>query len=161
MPDNLDYRILRILQENARTSTAEIARRLGASQQTIHERIRKLEARGIIQGYSVRIDSAALDLRLTAFVFVRTAGNATALELAEYLTGFDEIQEIHHVTGEDCLLVKVRVPDTNALWRLFVDHIERDERVGSTQTTIAMRTEKETSDLPLPVPDGSLVETAQ
>ena len=149
MLDHLDSQILRILQENARTSTAEIGRRLGSAQPTIHERIRKLEARGVIRGYTVQIDPAALDLDLTAFVHVRTAGNASAVELAEHLVSYEEIQEIHHVAGEDCLLVKVRVRDTNALWRLFVDHIERDDRVGATRTTIAMRTEKETPNLPL------------
>lgn len=154
MLDAIDFQILGILQESARSSTAEIGRQLGMSQSAIHERVRKLEARGVIRGYTARIDPDALGVGLVAFAFVRTAGNTPATELAQHLIELEEIQEIHHVAGEDCLLVKVRVRDTNDLWRLFVDRIERDGIVGSTRTTIVMKTEKETSSFPLRLPES-------
>lgn len=148
MFDTVDQKILLFLQEDARISNAEIARRLGMAASGIFERIRKLEERGVLQGYTALMDPAAVDLGLLAFVFVRTedpvGGDATARALAKR----PEIQEVHHVAGEDCYLVKVRVKDTQGLSTLMKE-IGAVKGVRSTRTTVVLESTKETSRLPL------------
>jgi Lrp/AsnC family leucine-responsive transcriptional regulator len=149
MMDEIDTNILTILQEDARTPNAEIARQLGMAPSAILERIRKLEARGIIQGYETRICPAALGLGLVAFIFVRADERVGQAEAGKQLAAIPEVQEIHHVAGEDCYLVKVRVADTAALGRLLREQFGAIECVRSTRSTIVLSTIKETAQLPL------------
>lgn len=150
MFDAIDHKILTMLQADARVSTAEIARTLDMAGSGIHERIRKLEERGVIRGYLALLDPMALELGLLAFLHVRTedpvGGDATALKLASR----PEIQEVHHVAGEDCYLVKVRVKDTAALSQLLKE-IGAIPHVRSTRTTIVLETTKESHSLPIPI----------
>ena len=149
MMDETDRQIVRILQQNARTSNAEIARRLEMAPSTILERIAKLEERGVIRGYSALVDPEALGLGVTAFVFVRSSERGGALTTAERLAELPEIQEVHHVAGEDCFLVKVRLPSTRALGTLLSDRMGQIESIVSTRSTIVMDTVKETPHLPI------------
>jgi Lrp/AsnC family leucine-responsive transcriptional regulator len=147
--DEIDIAILSILQDDARTSNAEIARRVGMAPSAVFERIRKLEERGVIQGYTARIDPQALGLGLLAFVFVRSEEGLGAPETERALAALPEVQEVHHVAGEDCFLVKVRLADTAALGRLLRDGVGGIKTVRSTRSTIVLETVKETSHLPL------------
>ncbi|HEX9035937.1 MAG TPA: Lrp/AsnC family transcriptional regulator [Ktedonobacterales bacterium] len=145
MNDDVDEKILTILQQDARTSNAEIARQLGMAPSAIFERIRKLEARGVITGYETRLDPRALEAGLLAFVFVRDEGAYGALETGAALAAIPEVQEVHNVAGEDCYLVKVRVADTNALGRLLRERFGAIPSIRSTRTTIVLDTLKETA----------------
>ncbi len=147
--DDVSLRILEALQDDARISSAELARRLGMAQSAIHDRMRKLEREGLIGGYTARLAAEPLGLGLIAFVLVRTDGNRQAREVARELAAIEEVQEVHHVAGEDCLLAKVRVPDTDALWQLARERLDAIESITGTRTTIVLETVKETSDLPL------------
>ncbi|MFL6202942.1 MAG: Lrp/AsnC family transcriptional regulator [Thermoanaerobaculia bacterium] len=149
MIDNTDLQILTILQSNARTPNAEIARQVGMAPSAILERIRKLEQRGVITGYEARIDPRALGLGLLAYVAVRTDERAGDECAGERLARIPEVQEVHHVAGEDCYLLKVRVKDAKALGRLLQDQIKGVEPVRSTRTTVVLDTLRETSLLPL------------
>jgi Lrp/AsnC family leucine-responsive transcriptional regulator len=153
MFDTIDQQILSFLQGDARMPNAEIARRLGMAASGIFERIKKLEERGAIRSYAALLDPDMMDLGLLAFVFVRTedpvGGDATARALARR----PEIQEVHHVAGEDCYLTKVRVKDTQALSTLMKE-IGALKGVRSTRTTVALETTKESPLLPLPGADG-------
>jgi Lrp/AsnC family leucine-responsive transcriptional regulator len=149
MLDDTATSILRILQENGRTSTAEIGRRLDLAQSTVYERIREMERRGVIEGYTVRLFPRSVGLDLVAFVLVRTAGRRQAIATGHRLAAIPQVQEVHHVAGEDCLLVKVRARDTEALWRLFNESFEKIETIGTTRTTIVLETVKESSELDL------------
>lgn len=149
MIDDIDRKILTILQQNARTSNAEVARQVGMAPSAIYERIRKLEERGVIAGYAVRLDPGMLDRGLLAFVFVRTDEPIGVPETARRLAGIPEVQEVHHVAGEDCYLVKVRVADTDALGRLLRERFGGIPTVRSTRTTIVLGTVKETTTLAL------------
>ena len=150
MINDIDKQILKILQENARTSNAEIARQVGMAPSAILERIRKLEERGVIQGYGVRLNGRALGLGLLAFVLVRTDELSVEDEAAQQLAKMPEVLEVHHIAGEDCFLVKVRTADTEALGRLLREQISAIESVRSTRTTIVLHTAKETEALPVP-----------
>ncbi|MEA2562375.1 MAG: Lrp/AsnC family transcriptional regulator, leucine-responsive regulatory protein [Acidobacteriota bacterium] len=149
MIDATDLQILTILQSNARTSNADIARQVGMAPSAILERIRKLEQRGIIQGYEARIDPRALGLGMLAYVAVRTDERVGDECAGERLARIPEVQEVHHVAGEDCYLLKVRVKDAKALGRLLQDQIKAVEPVRSTRTTVVLDTLRETSLLPL------------
>lgn len=141
--------ILKIVQENARTSNADIARHVGMAPSAIFERIKKLEAAGLITGYHAQLRPKALGLGLVAFVFVRADDKAGELAVGECLAGIPEVQEVHHVAGEDCYLAKVRAKDTEDLGRLLRDRFAGIEGVRSTRTTIVLNTLKETVEIPL------------
>ncbi|HEX8997918.1 MAG TPA: Lrp/AsnC family transcriptional regulator [Ktedonobacterales bacterium] len=149
MNDTTDAKILAILQEDARVSNAEIARRLGMAPSAILERIRKLEARGAVLGYEARLNPRAVNAGLLAFVFVRTETICGDNEVGEALAAIPEAQEVHNVAGEDCYLVKVRVADPESLGRLLRERFGAIPTVRSTRSTIVLETLKETSRLPL------------
>lgn len=149
MIDDTDRAILRILQSDARTSNAEIARQVGMAPSATFERIRKLEERGIVRGYTTRLHAEALGFGLLAFVFVRADDLAGSPHAERRLAEIPEAQEVHHVAGEDCFLVKVRVADPAALGRLLRDQIAAIPGVRSTRTTIVLETVKEGAPLPL------------
>ena len=149
MIDDVDVKILKIVQNDARESVAEIARQVGMAPSAVHERIHKLEARGIIEGYEARICPAALGLGLVAFIFVRVDERVGQQHTGQQLAALPEVQEVHHVAGEDCYLVKVRVADTAALSRLLREQFGAIESIRSTRSTIVLATMKETARLPL------------
>ena len=149
MNDNIDIKIMSILQQNARISNADIARKLDMAPSAIFERIRKLEARGTIKSYEARIDPTVIDRSLLAFIFVRAEERLACLETGEELARLPEVLEVHHIAGEDCYLVKVRVADTDALGRLLRERFGIIPTVRSTRTTIVLTTIKETTALPI------------
>jgi Lrp/AsnC family leucine-responsive transcriptional regulator len=158
MNDEIDEKLLTILQQDARTSNAEIARQLGMAPSAIFERIRKLEARGVIMGYETRLNPKALDAGLLAFVFVRDEGAYGTLETGAALAAIPEVQEVHNVAGEDCYLVKVRVADTEALARLLREGFGAIPSIRSTRTTIVLDTLKESAQVNLKRPERAVVE---
>jgi Lrp/AsnC family leucine-responsive transcriptional regulator len=149
MIDATDQEILNILQDNARTSNAEIARQLGMAPSAILERIRKLETRGVLLGYEARLNAAELGLGLLAFIFVRAEERVGCPRAGTALAAIPGVQEVHRIAGEDCYLVKVRAADTTALGKLLEEHFGAIEAVRSTRTTIVLSTVKESACLPL------------
>lgn len=150
MIDALDRQILTILQADGRTATAEIARRLDMAPSAIFERIKKLEASRVILGYHARLAPKALGLGLVAYVFVRSDDMADEAAVADRLAEIPEVLEVHHIAGEDCFLVKVRAPDTDALGRLLRERIGAIASVRSTRTTIVLSSVKESTAIPVP-----------
>jgi len=149
MINEIDIKILEILQENSRTPNSEIARRVGMVPSATLERIRKLEERGVIEGYGARVKGSEVGLGLLAFVFVRTDELTSESKAARAMAQIPEVLEVHHVAGEDCFLVKVRTPDPESLGRLLREQFGKIKSVRSTRTTIVLNTVKETTALPL------------
>lgn len=147
--DETDRKILAILQTNARITNVDVARQVEMAPSAVLERIRKLEDRGFIQRYSTRLNPDGLGFGLLAYVFVRSEGGVWQSDFAEKLTAIPEVQEVHHIAGEDCFLVKVRTRDTASLGTLIRDNIGSLPSVRSTRTTIVLETAKETTDLPI------------
>jgi Lrp/AsnC family leucine-responsive transcriptional regulator len=160
MIDEIDRQILNILQQNARTSNAEIARQVEMAPSAVLERIRRLEARGVIQGYEARINPEALGLTTLAFVFVRSTDFDGEAKTAELLANIPEVLEAHHIAGEDCFLMKVRTRDAKTLGRLLRERIGATGTVQSTRTTIVLETVRESTQLPLGAPQ-EVVEVAE
>ena len=149
MFDEIDLRILEMLREDARVANAAIARDVGLAPSAVFQRIKKLEEQGVLQGYHARIDPAALDQGLLAFISVQTGEGARAKETAEMLAAVPEVLEVHRVVGDDCFFLKIRVKDTAALGALLDEKIQTLDPVASTRTTIVLSTAKE-QDIRLP-----------
>lgn len=149
MIDAVDRQILEILQKSARTSNAEIGRRVGMAPSAILERIRKLESRGVLAGFEARVAPRTVGLGLTAFVFVRTDETPGDHESARALAALDGVLEVHHIAGEDCYLAKVVVPDAEGLGRFLREEVGSIPSVTSTRTTVVLETIRESSRLPL------------
>ena len=151
--DTIDRQSLQSLQNNARETQADIARNVGLAPSAVLERIRKLEAKGLIKGYTALVDPKAVDLGLLAFVAVRTDEACAEERISTTLAGFPEVLEVHHVAGDDCHLIKVRARDAEHLGQLLRTRLARIPGVRSTRTTIVLETVKETSRLPLGIPE--------
>jgi Lrp/AsnC family leucine-responsive transcriptional regulator len=154
--DQIDRKMLEILQENARTPNSEIAERLGMAPSATFERHRKLERKGVIKSYETRLDPGKINLPLVAFVFVRTNEGAGEAIVAPKLISIPHVLEVYNVAGEDCYLVKVRASDTTMLGRLIREEIGQIHGVTSTRTTIVMEAYKETGILPLDQADDTV-----
>ncbi len=160
MIDAIDRKIMNILQGNARTPNAAIARRVGLAPSGVFERVRKLEEKGILQGYHAQVEPKAVSLGQLAFMFIRSNDRPGGAHTAERLAKIPEILELHHVAGEDCFLAKVRVRDAEALGRLLRERLSGIETITSTRTTIVLDTVKETSVLPIDLPQEPRDEVA-
>lgn len=152
MIDEIDLHILEILQEKARIPNAEVARQIGMAPSAVLERIRKLEERGIIEGYEVRLNPAHFNQGLSAFVFVEADGASAGT--AEALAGIASVQEVHQVVGPDGFLVKLRTADHAALSRILRQQIQQIPGVRSTRTQIVLETAKETRRIDLAHPES-------
>ena len=147
--DSADLQILALLQEDARMPNAEIGRRLELVASAIFQRLRKLEEQGVIVGHETRVAPDAVGLGMLAFVFVKVDERVGNHETALSLSDLSEVQELHHVAGEDCYLLKVRVADAEDLGRFLRDKVGLIGSVLSTRTTVVLETIKETGKLPL------------
>ncbi len=145
--DSIDIKILDILQTDGRASHSAIADAVGLSQPSVHERVKKLEQRGVIAGYTAVLNPEAINLGVLAFVSVRFGGYKTK-DVADALMQVPQVLEAHHIAGEDCLIVKVRCGAPRDL-ETVLDLIWRSGPVSGTKTTIAFTSYKETSQLPL------------
>lgn len=148
--DDTDLQILELLQANARETQVEIAKAVGLAPSAVQERIRKLEARGTLKGFTALIEPRVLDLGLLAFVAVRSDEAEAENQIATLLGNQPEVLEVHHVAGDDCYLIKVRTSDAEHLGQLLRTRIARIPGVRSTRTTIVLETVKETPRLPIP-----------
>jgi len=146
--DDIDRKILSLLQRDSRMTNAAIAAEVGLTAPSVFERIRKLEQRGVIRGYTVTLDPAALGKVLTAFIRV-TVEEDENYEAGVKAVGADpDVLECYHVAGEDCLIIKTRVADPAELERLL-KRIRSRVTVQRSVTMIALAAYKE--DAPLNV----------
>ena len=140
--DEIDREIVRLLYANGRLNQERIAREVKLSRPAVHARIRRLEEEGVIRGYKALVEGAALGHPVTAFVWVRTSG-AKCRETGPVLMGFTcdgaAVEECHSVTGEWCLLLKVRAASPSTLQDL-IDEIRDTPGVEGTMTAVALST---------------------
>jgi Lrp/AsnC family leucine-responsive transcriptional regulator len=148
--DGIDASILDILQYNARTTQAELAKAVNLAPSAVLERLRKLEARGIIRDYVALIDPHAVDRAMLAFVSVRSSEHGPDMPSAQELAKIPEVLEVHHVAGDDCYLLKVRARDAEHLGQILRQQIAATASVMSTRTTIVLETVKEDPRISIP-----------
>lgn len=145
--NKIDARILNILQENSRTSNAEIARQINMAPSAVLERIRRLEQRKVIKKYSIQIDPDEIERGLLAFIQVKANGPVVDLKTAKEISKIPEVLEVHIVAGEDSYLVKVRIKNPEELTQLLRTKFASIKSIRTTNTTIVLETIKETNDL--------------
>ena len=148
--DKTDLHILRLMQDNARISNADLARELGMAPSGVLERVKKLEQRNVIQQYTARINPSALQQKMLAFIFMKAADGPGCNTTAQELAKIPEVQEVHHVAGDDCYLVKVRTYDSASLMHLMRTGFSKIPNILSTRTTIVLETVKEQQQLVIP-----------
>src|ERR1700744_1486110 len=148
--DNIDLQILALLQPDARMSNAALAKELGMAPSAVLERVRKLEAKGVIEAYTTRVNPQLVDRKLLAFVSIKTDTSPGDTHIADMLEKVPEIQELHIVAGEDCLLGKGRAADGEALLAPLRERLGKINGVISTKTTIVLQTIKEKNHLVTP-----------
>lgn len=149
MIDKTDAKLLDMIQQDANLSNAALAEKVGLTKTAVFERIRKMEAAGIIRGYEVRLEPKKVRKGLVAFIFVRSQEPFASQTTGKALTRIPEVLEVHNVAGQDCYLVKVRVENTDALGKLLREKFSKIKSIRSTRTTIALDTLKESAYLPL------------
>ncbi|MFF4589634.1 Lrp/AsnC family transcriptional regulator [Streptomyces sp. NPDC001388] len=133
--DALDRQILQLLQTDGRIKLSELGRRVRLSPAAVTERVRRLEAAGVVTGYGAQVSPSRLGYGIQAFVRVNPHGGYSlkhprALELMER----PEITEVHHVVGEDCWILKTAVRDTVHLEEV----LEAISALGRTTTSIVL-----------------------
>ncbi|MBF0468569.1 MAG: Lrp/AsnC family transcriptional regulator [Desulfamplus sp.] len=147
--DDTDFKILKILREKARIPNVEVARTIGMAPSAVLERIKKLESRGIISGYEVRLNPECFNQSMIAFIQIKLIASAQTQHAAKALCQHEEIQEVHYISGEDCLLVKVRISNTTELEKIISEKIASVQGIQSTRSFIALSTYKESAKFPL------------
>lgn len=147
--NEIDYKVLCALSKNGRITWSELAKELGISNPATADRVRRLEEQGVIKGYVARIEPFEVGCGITAFVGVTLEGPEYRPSFLQLVRELPEIQECHHVAGEDDYLLKIRCRDTRDLDRVISIHIKGLPGIVRTRTTIVMDTCKETPAVPL------------
>ena len=146
--DRLDLQLLDALQRNARSTFAELATTVGLGSSAVHERVKRLEQRGYLKGYSARLDGRRLGIELTAFVSVYTTPEVQYDAFARVVSALPEIAEIHSVAGEESFVLKVLTRSTGHLDD-FLSRLKVIDGIARTKTTIVLSTPFERDGLAL------------
>jgi DNA-binding Lrp family transcriptional regulator len=145
--DDIDKAILRRLQEDARISFKEIAKEVGTSEATIFVRVKKLQKSGVIKAFRAIVNPQSVGKQVTAFALVKAEPKSFPKMLAQ-LASFEDICEIHDVTGAYYSIVKMRTGTSEQLAQIL-DRIGQIEGVAGTETVIVLRTIKEDTSIKL------------
>src|SRR2546425_5908520 len=146
--DDTDLRILGLLQEDCRTSLVRIGEQVDLSAPAVLERIKKLEAAGVVTGYRAILDGRRLGLDITAFIGVIISHPNLIGEFEHQVSTLRDVLECHHVTGGYTLLLKVKTTNTSSLERL-ISQIRSLPGVARTETMVVLSTHTERVQLAL------------
>jgi Lrp/AsnC family transcriptional regulator for asnA, asnC and gidA len=145
--DDVDRKILRKLQEDARISFKEIAKEVGTSEATVFVRVKKLRKSGVIKGFRAILNPTSVGKQLTAFALVKAEPKSYPKMLAQMMS-LEDICEIHDVTGAYYSILKMRTTTSEQLAKIL-DKIGEIEGVAGTETVIVLRTIKEETSIKL------------
>ena len=133
-----DRRIVDLLRQDGRLSFTDLGKLLGLSTSAAHQRVRRLEERGVVTGYTARIDAAKVGLPITAFISVTPVDPAAPDDIPERLRELVEIEACHSVAGDESYILKVRVDSPGSLEDLIARI--RAAAAVSTRTTVVLST---------------------
>jgi Lrp/AsnC family transcriptional regulator, leucine-responsive regulatory protein len=145
-----DARLLEALQRDGRRPYADLGSEVGISGPSAHERVKKLEARGVIRGYAALVDPGAVGYDILAFSWITQAPGTIARDLTDAFAEIPEIEECHHITGEADYLLKVRARDTRDLERIL-RLVQTTPDVFQTETDVVFSSGFERRPLHLPL----------
>lgn len=139
--DNLDIKILKLLQENARITASDIAKEINLSVPAVSERLKKVESSGIIQQYTAIIDPVHLKKDLTAIMFISLERPKFTDRFVDYIKGEEEILECHYLAGDFDYALKIITENTRSLEELL-NRIKSVQGVQKTKTVVVLSTVK-------------------
>lgn len=148
--DEIDLKILGMMQNNARINNSEIARELGMAPSAVLERVKKLEQKEAIIAYSARINPKAINQKMLSFIFIKVDEIIGDEKTGRLLAEIPEVLEVHDIAGDDGYLIKVRTSDSLALVDLMRNSLSRIQGIISTRTIIVLQTVKEDNSLIIP-----------
>ncbi len=154
--DSVDQAILRVLQDDARTSNRDVAVKVHVSPSTSSERIRALRETGVIRGYHAAIDLAALGRRVQALtaVTIRPPTRVNIESFRNWVSQLPELIGVFVVSGGSDFLLHVAVPDTDALYAFVIDRLTERPEVADVNTSVVYEHIRRTVLEPLPASDG-------
>lgn len=144
--DKTDLKILSILQSNGRCHLADMAKEVDLSSPAVMERVKKLEARGVIRSYQAVLDAKKVGKDVTAFIGVSVGNQRYIDEFASQVARQSDVLECHHVTGDESFILKVKTANTGTLEKLLGE-IRSVEGVTRTVTRVVLSTPKESQKL--------------
>lgn len=136
--DQVDKGILRFLQKDARMAYTEIAKKLGVSSGTIHQRVHRLEEEGILLGTTVRLDAKALGLTVTTLIGIHLRGAQDHPKVIEQMKSWPELVEINYTTGSYALIVKVVTEDIDAFHKFLVKKLQTIKEIQATESFVCL-----------------------
>ena len=136
--EDLDRRIVDLLAKDGRISYTDLGKALGMSTSAVHQRVRRLEQRGVVKGYTAKVDHQALGQQITAFISITPIDPAAPDDIPERLHEITAIEECHSVAGDENYILKVRVETPTALEDLIAQ--VRGAAHVSTRTTVVLST---------------------
>ena len=148
--DEIDYRLLDLLQDDDRLPVAELGKILGVAPSTLNDRIRRLVKLGVITGFHARVDPEKVGLDLLAFIYVGWSDPATEQRFLAAIARTPEVIEAHHVTGAWNYLMKVRLRTTRDLEGFLAGVLKEVPGLQRTETQIVLSSPKQTCRLGLP-----------
>jgi Lrp/AsnC family leucine-responsive transcriptional regulator len=162
MPDKTDARILQELQNNARLTNVELARRVNLSPSPCLARVRALERTGVISRYVALVNPAAVGLGLSVFIQISLERQAekTLEQFERAVARFPEIVECYLMTGDSDYLLRVVVPDVQALQHFIINGLTRINGVASIRSSFSLKQVKYDTALPLPYDNPSVSDSS-
>ena len=153
--DEKDLAILTLIQENSKLTANQIAKKINTPITTVFAKIKRMEEMGIIKQYRAILSPEKLNLATAAFILAsvsyRTKDDEkpiTQRDVAEEIARFPEVQEVHIITGDWDLLVKLRAENVDAIGKFVVDKLRRIKGLDKTLTCMVFETVKESTSLP-------------
>ena len=151
--DEKDLKILNLLQKNCKMTAKEIAQIIDSPVTTVFAKIKRMEKLGIIKGYNAILDANKQDKGTTAFILAsvsygsKESAQQSQRKTAEKIAKFPEVQEVHIITGNWDLLIKVKEKEVAAIGKFVIDKLRLVEGIEKTLTCMVFTTEKETTNI--------------
>jgi len=152
--DSKDLEILRVIQENSHLTAREISERIDLPITTVFAKIKRMERLGIVKAYRAVLDAAKLNMGTTAFILASFAYRKgrkalSQRKVAKEIAQFAEVQEVHIISGDWDILMKVRARDVDAIGKFVVDKLRLVDGIEKTLTCLVFESEKESTAIPL------------
>jgi DNA-binding Lrp family transcriptional regulator len=152
--DSGDVKVLRIIQENCRLTAREISDRTGLPVTTVFAKIKRIERLGMVKGYHAVLNARELGAATTAFVLASFAYKSeerivSQRKVAKDIASFPEVQEVHIISGEWDILIKVKAKDVDSVGKYVVDKLRLVKGIEKTLTCLVFESEKESAAIPL------------
>jgi len=154
--DDKDLAILALVQGNCRLTARQISRKINSPITTVFAKMKRMEKLGIIKEYRAILDSQKLDYATTAFILAsvsyRTKNNEILIsqrDIAKEIAKFPEVQEVHIITGDWDLLIKLKAENVDTIGKFIIDRLRFIKGIEKTLTCMVFETCKETTEIPI------------